>query len=84
MHHDPTRAELVGIVEELRRLDPNEDRSKELFGALEARVPCPSDLLHALIYGQDFEWIAPDDPAEEVIERALAYQPLITPPPQRS
>ena len=81
MRRDLSQAELVAIVEELRQLEPALGRSKSLFMLLEANVPCPGDQLDTMVYGPYFEWVEPEWPAEEVIERALAYEPIITPPP---
>ena len=81
MRQDLSRAELVAIVEELRTLEPALDRSKEMFRLLEVNVPCPSDQLDAMVYGPYFEWVEPEWPAGEVIDKALSYEPILTPPP---
>ena len=83
MRRDLSRSELVAIVEELRQLEPALDRSKDLFKLLEVNVPCPGDQLDAMVYGPYFEWVEPEWPAVEVVERALAYEPIITPPANR-
>ncbi|GAB5520924.1 MAG: hypothetical protein RhofKO_31750 [Rhodothermales bacterium] len=68
-------------MEELRQLEPALNRSKELFMVLGANVPCPDDQLDTMVYGPYFEWVEPEWPADKVIDEALAYEPIVTPPP---
>lgn len=81
MRRDRSRAERVALVEELRQLGLALDRSKELFSLLKANVPCPGDSLDAMVFGAYVEWVEPEQPADEVIDQALAYEPIVTPPP---
>jgi hypothetical protein len=83
MRRDLTRAQLIGIVDELRQLDLPPERRREQFALLEANVPCPGDMLEALVYGSDFEYVEPEGSAAEAVDLALAYTPLVTPPPAR-
>ena len=80
MRRDLSRSELIAIVEELRTLDPTEPRSHELFALLDTNVPLPGGRLDAMVYGYDYSGDVPSPTADVVIDRALAYEPLVTPP----
>jgi len=65
-----TRQQLVGIVDRLLRADSSEEERHELLDLLERNVPHPtvSDLI---FYPPDGIELT----AEEIVDRALGYQP---------
>ena len=77
MQRKPSKVELVEFVRRIMAFDGDEDEIDQMRALLEANVPHPyvGDLM--------FWPKGPEPTPEEVVEQALAYQPIITPPPSK-
>ena len=72
-----SRAELIAVVERIIAVDGTEAELDEMVSLLQANVPHPavSDLI---FWPEGNKQVS----AEEVVDAALSYKPLITPPPK--
>jgi hypothetical protein len=74
-----TREQLIVVVQRIMRCDGTEEEIDELVTTLERNVPhpAPTDLIfypHDMIPGFDLEQ---ELTAEEVVDLALGYQPIL-------
>ncbi len=69
-----TKDELLELINALLSGEGDEHETSYWLALLEHNVPNPS--VSDLIY-----WSQPEMSAEEILAEALAYQPIITPPP---
>jgi hypothetical protein len=74
MRRDLSKPELVALVQRIMDCEGTEDEVRGMVRLLEANVPDPdvSDLIYRPRDGEPT--------AEEVVERALAYHPILLPP----
>ncbi|MBH8584490.1 MULTISPECIES: hypothetical protein [Thermoactinomyces] len=70
-----SKEELIVTVRKLINVEFSEEEETEILSLLEKSVPDFKELMR-LIYWSDNE-LTP----EEIVEKALRYQPIITPPP---
>ncbi|MCF7982596.1 MAG: bacteriocin immunity protein [Pseudomonadales bacterium] len=69
-----TKSELVSLVRKIMDVDGTEEELDDMETLLEQNVPHPE--VSDLIFCAEEE-LTP----EEIVEKALAYKPLVTPPP---
>ena len=72
-----TRGELVALVTRIVNADGSEEELDLMVGQLAASVSHPR-VTDLIFYSSD-----PNVSAEAVVDEALSYQPLVTPPPKR-
>ncbi|KPC75938.1 hypothetical protein ADL26_05455 [Thermoactinomyces vulgaris] len=70
-----SKEELIEVVRKLINVEFSEEEEAKILSLLERSVPDFKQLM-TLIYWSDIE-LTP----EEIVEEALNYQPIITPPP---
>lgn len=77
MRRDLSREELVDLVRRIRSGEGTETEQEDLLALLEANVvhPAVSDLV--------FWPETPNPTAEDIVDEALAYRPVLTPPHER-
>lgn len=72
-----TREELVNVLKKLLNVEYTEEEEPYILELLERSVPDYSKLIR-LMYWDDRNLTA-----EEIVDEALHYEPIITPPPSK-
>lgn len=71
-----SKKDLIEVIRKLINVEFTEEEEAKVFSLLERSVPDFKELMR-LIYWNDEE-LNP----EQIVDKALSYQPIITPPPR--
>lgn len=75
MQQKLSKAELVDLVNRLLRAEGTREETQVWLETIEANVPYPN--MQGLIYWPDSHGLGENPTAEEIVEKALNYKPIL-------